>query len=141
MKKIILLIATIIVTFSLTGCVNKGLTEVNYGKVEEMFRNKEDFVLYIGSTNCSHCQSYKPKLESVIRSNSLTVYYLDISKITEEQYNSLSKLVTFSGTPHTVFIENGSIKEVGEEGNTYSIEGDRDIDYIKLIFKKNGYIK
>ena len=126
--------------FMLTGCFGKMTTyeEVDFKQLNKMFEQKEDFILFIGSSECSHCQSYKPKLNAVIKVNQIKVYYIDIMKLTEKQDELLESYVSYKGTPYTVFIENGALKEI--DGETYTIDGDRDIDYIEKIMKKNGYM-
>lgn len=138
MKKIVLFIVVVLTAILLTGCNGKitSYQETNYDKIMEMFEAKENFVLFIGSSQCSHCQTYKPKLEAVIKVNQIKVYYIDVNKLSSEENAKLESYVPYSGTPYTVFIENGKVKENGTH-----IVGDHDIDYIKKVFQKNGYIK
>lgn len=143
MKKITILVATILTVIMATGCFQKLTTyqEIDFKTLNKKFKQKEDFVLFIGSSQCSHCQSYKPKLEAVIKVHQIKVYYIDVYALTAEESKQLESYITFSGTPYTVFIENGKLKENGDDKQVYSISGDRDIDYIKKIFVKNGYMK
>ena len=56
--------------------------------------NKDSFVLYVGSSSCSHCANFKPILEKVIKENynmngyeSISAAYLyNKSKEKEEEY-------------------------------------------------------
>lgn len=141
MKKIFMILCAMLVV--ITGCSSKlsSYEEISFSELEKMFEKKEDFALFIGSAECSHCQSYKPKLETVIKVNQVKVYYIDISKLSNEEYDTLNKYVTFSGTPYTVFFEDGKLKENGDSKTVYTINGDRDIEYIEDVFRKNGYIK
>lgn len=141
MKKIVMLLAILLVIT--TGCFSKlkSYEEISFTELERKFEMKEDFILFIGSSDCSHCQSYKPKLEAIIKVHQVKVYYIDISALSLEEYKKINRYVTFSGTPYTVFIEDGSLKEIGDGKEVYSINGDRDIDYIEEVFRKNGYIK
>lgn len=141
MKKIIILFSAFL--FLVTGCFHKltSYEEISFDKLDSMFQEKKEFVLFIGSAECSHCQSYKPKLEAVIKVNQVKVYYIDISQLSAEELEKLSDYVPFTGTPYTVFIEDGKLKENGDDKEIYTINGDRDIDYIEDIFQKNGYIK
>lgn len=138
MKKLLLVLIGLLL---IVGCGQKlkSYTEISFSQLETKFDKKEDFVLFIGSAACSHCQSYKPKLEAIIKVNQVKVYYIDVSKITEEENEKLDGWVTYGGTPYTIFIEDGKVKEL--DSQVYSISGDRDIEYIEKIFKKNGYIK
>lgn len=141
MKKFIVVISVFLLM--VTGCGSKltSYQEISFTELEKMLEKKEDFVLFIGSSECSHCQSYKPKLEAIIKVNQVKVYYIDISKLSIEENEKLMETIPFTGTPYTVFFENGSLKEVGDNHEIYTISGDRDIDYIEDVFKKNGYIK
>lgn len=138
MKKLLYILLGLLL---MAGCGQniKSYQEITFNKLETKFDQKEDFVLFIGSEDCSHCQSYKPKLEAVIKVNQVKVYYIDISKLTLEENKKLNEVVPYSGTPYTVFIEDGKLKEI--DSQIYTITGDRDIEYIEKIFKKNGYIK
>ena len=137
MKKLAVVILSL---FMLTGCFGKTTTyqEVSFSKLESMFKNKESFSLFIGSSECSHCQSYEPKLNAVIKVNKLKVYYINVANLSIDEYNKLDSYAPFSGTPYTVFIEKGKVKEI--DGQIYAIDGDRDIEYIEKMFKKNGYM-
>ena len=64
MKKI--LIVLVIFSFMLTGCSeNKELIDISYDELSEKINKKESFVLYVGSSSCSHCADFKPILEKV----------------------------------------------------------------------------
>ena len=67
MKKLI--IAIVLGVILLTGCTSKLKTyeEVDYNKIMNMFKEKQDFVLFIGSTTCDHCSLYKVTLDEVIK--------------------------------------------------------------------------
>ena len=67
MKKVSLLLFSIIIL--MVGCSNKLTTykEINYKKLNEMFANKEDFILYVGSSECPKCALYTMALKRVIK--------------------------------------------------------------------------
>lgn len=138
MKRIVLLLSLFLTMVVCTGCTGKltSYQEINYDNLIKKFENKDNFILFIGSSECSHCQSYKPKLEAVIKVNQIKVYYIDVNKLAAQENEILESYVPYSGTPYTAFIEQGKVKE-----NGLHIVGDRDIDYIEKAFQKNGYIK
>lgn len=134
MKKFILLILCI---FTFCACSNKSyIIDTSIDEVKTMIENKETFILYIGSAECSHCSSYKPKLEDVTLEYEVTVYYIDTSKLSDNEYNELTEIVSFSGTPTTAFINKGE-----DLGTQTHIDGDVSKEKIINIFKNNGYIK
>ena len=44
---------------------NNNLIKLDYKDIVNKIDNKESFVLCVSRTTCSHCQSYKPKLQKV----------------------------------------------------------------------------
>lgn len=137
MKKRVLLFLTVF-TFFITACGNKLKTyeEINYDTLINMVEEKQSFVLFIGSTECTHCDSYKSTLEEVIKKYQVRIYYVDISKLSKEENSKLKAIANFTGTPTTVFIENGM------ETSMYDrIDGNRPMDKVVEKLKKKGYIK
>lgn len=137
MKKL-LLIVLMFTTLFITGCGNKLKTyeEVDYKKLMNMFDEKESFVLFIGSTECTHCDSYKVTLNDIIEKYQVKIYYIDISKLSKEEDAKLRSYANFTGTPTTVFIEKGT------ETSMYDrIDGNKPIDKVIEKLKKKGYIK
>ncbi len=122
----------------LTGCFNKLKTyeEVGYQKLMDMFDKKQSFVLFIGSTECQHCDLFKETLNEVIKKYQIRITYIDISKLSSEEEHKLKSKINFTGTPTTVFIENG------EETSMYDrIDGNKPMDKVVEKLKKKGYIK
>ncbi len=134
MRKILLLVLGI---FLLTGCSSvKTYDEISYKELNNMLNKKEDFILFIGSATCSACNNYKVTLNKVIEKYNVDIKYIDLSKLSEEDEGKLMAKFPISGTPTTVFIENG------EENDTYNrINGS--VKYSKIVdkLKKNKYIK
>lgn len=94
--------------------------KINYKEINEMVNNKEDFVLCISRTTCTHCQSYKPKLKSVAKEYKTNIYYIDIDEETKDNQKKFNDLISFDGsTPTTIFIKKGQ-----EETTANRIEGD-----------------
>ena len=103
---------------------DNGLVELNYNELTTKIENKEDFVVCISRTTCSHCNDYKPKLRKVANKYKINIYYTDIDK-----YNK-TDLEKF-----TIFIKNGE-----EKTTATRIEGDVSTDKIIDKLKKNGFI-
>ena len=77
--------------------------EISYDEIMEKIENKEDVVLLISQTTCSHCISYKPKLRDVANKHKLNIYYIDVDLLEEDQLKELKSKISYTGTPVTVF--------------------------------------
>lgn len=113
------------------------LTEIEYDEIIEKIENEESFVLLISQTTCTHCISYKPKLEEVAKEYKIDIYYIDVDLLSEENYDKLDSYVNFSnsGTPITLFLKNGEETTVANR-----INGDASKEKIEKKLKSNGFI-
>ncbi len=137
MKKIFIL-AIIGLSFCLTGCGNKLKTygEIDYKTLMNMIEEKQSFILFIGSTECQHCDLYKETLNEVISKYQIKISYIDISKLSVAENAKLKTYVNYTGTPTTAFIENGV------EASMYDrIDGNKPMNKVVEKLKKKGYIK
>ena len=129
MKKILILIIAVC-SLTLTGCgKNKNLNNISYDELSQKIKNKESFVLYVGSSECSHCAEYKPKLEKAINKYKLDVYYINMADLSLAKYNAVLRKVDGRGTPTTVYIKKGKTE------SSPRIEGDTDYETIIDFFK------
>lgn len=124
----------------LTGCEkedNKHLKLITYNELIEKKENKEDFILIISASTCSHCMSYKPKVKEVAKKNDIIVFYFDIDifDTEEEQDKFLAEFKLTGETPMTLFFKNGQ-----EISILNRLVGDKSIDNITNTFKKMGFI-
>ena len=121
----------------LTGCgTPKTYDEISYNELNNMLKDKDSFILFIGSSTCSACARYEVTLNDVIEEYGTDVKYIDLSKLSETDESALVSEFPISGTPTTVFIKKG------EEESTYNrIEGAAKKSKIIDKFKENGYIK
>lgn len=136
-KIIISCIIVFVIILSILYYVNvkEGqLIELTYNELVEKINNKDNFVMCISRTTCSHCADYKPKLKEVAKENNIDIYYIDIDKYNEEEF---SNLISFDGsTPTTIFIKNGD-----EETTSNRINGDVSKNKIIQKLKSNGFLK
>ena len=110
--------------------------EIDYDAYKEMINNKESFILFIGSDECSHCADYEITLNRVIKKYNVEVNYLNLLDMSDEQLNEFKSQISFTGTPTTIFIKNG------EEDSHYNrIVGAVDYDEVVKKFEDNGYIE
>lgn len=112
------------------------LNEIKYKELIEKFENKENFVLLISQTNCSHCISYKPKLEEVANEYKLEIYYIDVDLLEKDEYDNLKSYVNFDSTPVTAFLKDGE-----ETTAANRINGDASKEKIEKKLKSNDFIK
>lgn len=138
MKKIIKMVTLVTIIIVLVcGCTKKShIKEISLDEFKEKIANKDTFALYIGNDSCTHCISYKPILEKVLEDYDITIYQIDNSKLTDDEYNEFRTYINISGTPTIVFITNGE-----EETTLNRINGEVSRDTTIERFKTNGYIK
>lgn len=139
-KKVMVLVSICIIV--LIGCLigdkimsKSYLNEIKYNEVIEKFENKENFVLLISQTDCSHCISYKPKLKDVANEHKINIYYIDIDLLNKDEKEKLESYVGFDSTPITTFIKNGEETTVANR-----INGDASKEKIEKKLKSNGFI-
>lgn len=139
MKKTITILLVLISTILLfSGCNRKltGYTEISYNNFNNKKEAGDTFPLVIGSSSCSACLMYKPVMEQFISDYQVEVFYIDLSKLTDDEYNKLKTEVSFDGTPTTVFYENGKLTSYFDR-----LDEAVSIDKVKNKFSEKGYIK
>lgn len=120
MKKLLLLLVAILL---LTGCdksiysryeavkENEALYEkfqdLTYAEYKEKINNKETFVMLLYQTGCSHCETFEPTLNEVVKYYNLEIYGLNLSTLSEKEYAIVKNKTFVEGTPTTVYIEEG----------------------------------
>ena len=141
-KKIFILVSICLVI--LVGAIiadtiiaNKYFSKISYDEIIEKLDGKENLVLLISQTTCSHCASYKPKLKKIAKEYKINVHYIDIDLLSKDDYNELNSRLSFasSGTPLTIFLKNGEETTVANR-----IKGDSSKDKIIKKLKSNGFI-
>lgn len=115
---------------------NGNLKELKNKEVIEKIKNKEDFVLCVAQTTCSHCELYKPKLKKVANKHDIEIYYINVDKLTKEEKKEFSKYIYTEGTPVTIFFKKGE-----EETTANRIQGNASSKKIEDTLKKYHFIK
>lgn len=133
MKKLVILMT---ILFMMTGCSKTTYDEISYSELNEMIENKEDFILFIGSSTCSACAAYEITLNDIIKEYNVDVKYIDLSELSDEDESALVSEFPITGTPTTVFITDGD-----EEDTHNRIDGNAKKSKIIEKFEENGYIK
>ena len=113
------------------------LKKITYNEIKEKLDNKEDFILIVSRSTCSHCTSYKPKVEQVAKNYKITVYYIDYDEEKKDNQKKLLETLHLDGsTPMTLFINNGK-----ETSILRRLEGDVEKDKIIERLKELQFIK
>lgn len=139
MKKVICgLFIMVLSLVLLSGCGNRfnNYTSISFYEFNAKKENKESFPLVIGSSTCSACAKYKITMDEFIQKYQTEVFYIDISKLSDDEYSSLKTEISFDGTPTTVFYEEGKLTSYYNR-----LSGAEDIDTVINIFKDNGYLR
>lgn len=124
-------------TYSKTELAKGKLNTMDYDYFEALTNvSKENTIVYLGSAKCSWCSKFKPILEEIIRENNLEVVYIDLSTVSNEEYNKITKTVgrdNFSGTPTTLIMNGNKVID--------ALKGYSEKEETVEFFKTNGFIK
>lgn len=79
----------------------------------------ETIVVWLGMQGCGYCQAYAPLLEKVTNTYNIKAKYVDVSVMSEEDYNTLLSIEgingyenfveQFTGTPFTMILKDGKV--------------------------------
>ncbi len=116
--------------------LDNHLIQLTYKELNKKIKNKDSFILVATRTDCSHCATYKPVLKQVLLDYNLTAYEISVDKLTDEESAKFKDIANVSGTPTTLFIENGE-----ETTSSNRIVGYVNSNRIISRFKALGYIK
>ena len=114
------------------------LNHIDYSGYKKVVKSEDTNILVLGQTTCGHCARVKPILSKISKDKDVTINYLDITKLSQEEREKLSKYLPYLdenewGTPLTLIVKNGEVVD--------SVNGALDYDgYVKL-FKNNDLIK
>lgn len=108
------IILGVMVIFFITGCKTKSgtLESITFKEYENLIENKETFVLEMMSTDCSHCQNLKPKLQKVVKEYGIKIKVINMAKLSIDDYKKFTSMVGTKGTPTIIFYKDGEEKSV-----------------------------
>lgn len=116
--------------------------EISMSEIQSDSKGKT-IVVWLGLPTCGYCQAYAPLLADVADEYGITARYINVSTMTQEDYDTLVSLKgkgdyenygsSFTGTPFTMIIKNGVI--IG------GINGYVDTPYIESAFEAAGLSK
>lgn len=111
-----------------------NLIPIDYKDILEKISQKESFILVATMTSCSHCISYKPILNDVLKENNIKAYEIDLQKQELSDRNDFVKEFNVSGTPTTLFFVKG------EENKDSKLVGYQEENKIIISLKENHFI-
>lgn len=144
-KKWIFLISIFVLAISLAGILffalkpsKNNIILISGKEVLEKLKNKETFILVRTQDGCNHCEEYKPILNRVLIENDINAYELNSTNLRKEEkeiQQEIDKLFNISGTPTTIFINDGE-----EQITINRIVGTTTYSNLKEKLKERGFI-
>ena len=114
-----------------------NLNKISYDDYNELISEKEDNVIVIAQTGCSHCENAKPALNSLAKEYDIEINWFNISDLSEDERNefrkSLDILNSDFGTP--------LIMVVNDKKVVSSTQGFEDKEQMVTFLKNNKIIK
>lgn len=139
MKKFRIITLMLFLTFIFVGCGKENgnyLKDLTYSDFHKKVENAETFFVVLVQDGCPHCEEFAPKLEEILTEYEVVGYKLNVSTLTEEEYNAFSLKFGDNGTPTTIFLTEG--KEISK---MQRISGNASKSKVISKLKGNGYIK
>ncbi|MDD2378138.1 MAG: thioredoxin family protein [Bacilli bacterium] len=117
----------------------ENINYIGYGEFEQLNNGEDPFILVIGQTGCSYCTKFKPIINQVSKDTSVTINYIDIKRLTENEFNNLISNIDYFkgesswGTPLTLIINK---KQTIDYLNGYV-----ETSELKAFLNKNKFIQ
>ena len=110
-----------------------NLTVINVSIMKELFSSNDTKIIFVGSLTCPHCTAIKPVINSVVKDLNVTVYYLELSTMTDEENNEYYSINEFlknnNSIPLVMAVKNNEV--------IYSFVGEKDSKDVEEFLKKN----
>lgn len=110
-----------------------NLTVINVSKMKELFSSNDTKIIFVGSLTCPHCTAIKPVINSVVKDLNVTVYYLELSTMTDEEnkeYYSINEFLKNNNSiPLVMAVKNNEVID--------SFVGEKDSKDVEEFLKKN----
>lgn len=143
MKKLIASI--MVISLLLTGCAEKGITDVKPSAILNQFEQEESFIVYLGLSYCSACKIFKSVIETAMKSEDFDVLYLEYDKLMENETDAadLEELIPTYLEQNEAFTYTFPILYVVENGQVidqFSLQQtDTETEFIDRL-KKDGVL-
>lgn len=129
---IVFLLASLVLMLTRGRKIPNHIVDIKYEEYSEIIKEEEYNIIILTSPTCSHCKNYKPRANFVADDYHLTIYNLDISNLTYEQYIEIhdkykaTKDNYIDGkpsvlTPTTIITKNG--EEIDSISNNLGYDG------------------
>ena len=103
---------------------NKYFIEIDTTDYIEKVNNKEKFVIFIGSSQCGACKTFKPIITKFANEQKVTVYFIDLIKASDEDRNKIYNVQTIDYLPTLLIFEKGKVvfNEYGVKYNNFLLD-------------------
>ena len=110
-----------------------NLTVINVSKMKELFSSNDTKIIFVGSLTCPHCTAIKPVINSVVKDLNVTVYYLELSTMTDEENNEYYSINEFLKNNNSISL----VMAVKNNEVIDSFVGEKDSKDVEEFLKKN----
>ena len=110
-----------------------NLTVINVSKMKELFSSNDTKIIFVGSLTCPHCTAIKPVINSVVKDLNITVYYLELSTMTDEENNEYYSINEFLKNNNSIPL----VMAVKHNEVIDSFVGEKDSKDVEEFLKKN----
>lgn len=116
-----------------------NLTMIDYAQYKELLASDQKSIIVIGQTGCGYCTQTKPVIDELAKKHNITINYLNITDLSEEDSSDLMTSTTYLkeldsfGTPLTIITQNGEVVD--------HLEGYNESSVFENFFKKQEIIK
>lgn len=113
-----------------------GTRTITYSEYEELMASNKPFLAVVINDGCHYCEMYEPIVEEVANEYGIPVNYINLAKLSSDEYNSLSNSNSYLrtkkwGTPTTLFmVGNKVIDSIGQY-----VDKDTFVSFIKENIK------
>lgn len=109
-------------------------TKISAKEMIDKFNKGEEAFVLTARGSCGYCQQFRPIAAESVKKYNYTLYYLDTTTLTEEDYTNIraldSKLEDFGSTPNVYYFKGKAIVDIQQ--------GAADADTYGTFLKNNG---
>lgn len=113
-----------------------NIKHITVSQLEKMISRKEDFVLLLSSNYCSHCINFRPIYNEALSESNIIGYELVIEDMSSADQSIFNELITYTGTPTTIFYKDGV-----ELDKSTRLVGYKSKDVVLNSLKQHSYTK
>ena len=110
-----------------------NLTVIDVSKMKELFSSNDTKIIFVGSLTCPHCTAIKPVINSVVKDLNVTVYYLELSTMTDEENKEYYSINEFLKNNNSIPL----VMAVKNNEDIDSFVGEKNSKDVEEFLKKN----